>query len=318
MPRPFNPLPACPIPIQWDVNSRIQELQAMIEDSTTIEEQKVNLYAAIDLYNKHVLPGPYRFIQGGKVVKLQDVDFHRAWWSEGYGQQLSSQTVASTLFSASSESASACFLCFLCSFDLPAESLTLEQSLSQQLAHDSYPAGIASGHEVIHPMLPMIEYNAHESQEETLDRKLHVGNWRRRQDTSDDPICGLLLEYIEGTTLNKAYLPPKSAQSLRDQLELLHSLKIVQGDLFPHNMMVSKNGRAFLLDVSGAQMASEEGQLIRKTSSFLSWAKDERSRLELFLFRLQNASYSVMEFLGHAHALIVETTPRSEVVRCPE
>ncbi|KAI1932526.1 hypothetical protein LOZ04_006529, partial [Ophidiomyces ophidiicola] len=82
MPRPFNPLPACPIPIQWDVNSRIQELQAMIEDSTTIEEQKVNLYAAIDLYNKHVLPGPYRFIQGGKVVKLQDVDFHRAWWSE--------------------------------------------------------------------------------------------------------------------------------------------------------------------------------------------------------------------------------------------
>ncbi|KAI1907342.1 hypothetical protein LOZ12_003393, partial [Ophidiomyces ophidiicola] len=191
-------------------------------------------------------------------------------------------------------------------------------SLSQQLAHDSYPAGIASGHEVIHPMLPMIEYNAHESQEETLDRKLHVGNWRRRQDTSDDPICGLLLEYIEGTTLNKAYLPPKSAQSLRDQLELLHSLKIVQGDLFPHNMMVSKNGRAFLLDVSGAQMASEEGQLIRKTSSFLSWAKDERSRLELFLFRLQNASYSVMEFLGHAHALIVETTPRSEVVRCPE
>ncbi|KAI2026836.1 hypothetical protein LOZ07_006041, partial [Ophidiomyces ophidiicola] len=191
-------------------------------------------------------------------------------------------------------------------------------SLSQQLAHDSYPAGIASGHEVIHPMLPMIEYNAHESQEETLDRKLHVGNWRRRQDTSDDPIRGLLLEYIEGTTLNKAYLPPKSAQSLRDQLELLHSLKIVHGDLFPHNMMVSKNGRAFLLDFSGAQMASEEGQLIRKTSSFLSWAQDERSRLELFLFRLQNASYSVMEFLGRAHALIVETTPRSEVVRCPE
>ncbi|KAI1935107.1 hypothetical protein LOZ66_005412 [Ophidiomyces ophidiicola] len=74
-----------------------------------------------------------------------------------------------------------------------------------------------------------------ESQEETLDRKLHVGNWRRRQDTSDD----LSVDYYLNI-LKASHLTPKSAQSLRDQLELLHSLKIVHGDLFPHNMMASK------------------------------------------------------------------------------
>ncbi|EEP76134.1 predicted protein [Uncinocarpus reesii 1704] len=78
----FNPLPACPIPIQFDVDSQIKELQAMIDSPTTSEEQKTNLRAAIDLYNKHVLPGPWRLIQDGQVVSLQDVDFHHAWWSE--------------------------------------------------------------------------------------------------------------------------------------------------------------------------------------------------------------------------------------------
>ncbi|KMU88283.1 hypothetical protein CIHG_06080 [Coccidioides immitis H538.4] len=76
MPR-FNPLPACPIPIQFDVDSRIKELQTMIDGPTTSEEQKTNLLAAIDLYNKRVLPGPWRLIQDGQVVTLQDVDFQR-------------------------------------------------------------------------------------------------------------------------------------------------------------------------------------------------------------------------------------------------
>ncbi|KMO99878.1 hypothetical protein CIRG_00021 [Coccidioides immitis RMSCC 2394] len=107
MPR-FNPLPACPIPIQFDVDSRIKELQTMIDGPTTSEEQKTNLRAAIDLYNKRVLPGPWRLIQDG---------------------QLSSQAAAPSLCSAPSES-------------------SLSQQLAHRVAYNPYPAGHASGHEI--------------------------------------------------------------------------------------------------------------------------------------------------------------------------
>ncbi|PGH26634.1 hypothetical protein AJ80_01763 [Polytolypa hystricis UAMH7299] len=78
MSRPFYPLPLCPIPIPWDVDGRIKELQAMIDDPTISEEQKTNLHTAMDLYSKIVLLGPWRIIQDGKIVDLQDVDIHCA------------------------------------------------------------------------------------------------------------------------------------------------------------------------------------------------------------------------------------------------
>ncbi|DAA75749.1 TPA_exp: Uncharacterized protein A8136_1471 [Trichophyton benhamiae CBS 112371] len=53
---PFNPLPACPNPIKWDVEGRIAELQAIIDSPETKEGQKINLQAAINLYHEKKLP----------------------------------------------------------------------------------------------------------------------------------------------------------------------------------------------------------------------------------------------------------------------
>ncbi|KAK2795550.1 hypothetical protein FQN50_009734 [Emmonsiellopsis sp. PD_5] len=78
----FNPLPICPNPIQWDVQGRIAELEAMIRDPATNELQKKNLHAAISLYGSGDLPGPFRFIQDGKVIPHTDIDFHRPYWVE--------------------------------------------------------------------------------------------------------------------------------------------------------------------------------------------------------------------------------------------
>ncbi|OAL75712.1 hypothetical protein A7D00_1312 [Trichophyton violaceum] len=91
--RPFNPLPACPHPIQWDVPGRITELQTMIDDPTTSEPQKKNLQTAINLYRENELPGHFKWIQDGKVVPHKNIDFKRPYWVEGYGQQLSSQAM---------------------------------------------------------------------------------------------------------------------------------------------------------------------------------------------------------------------------------
>lgn len=83
---PFNPLPPCPLPITWDTESRIAELQSLIDDPATVEEQKTKLRAVIELYHRHELLGPYRLIQGGRVVKVGDVEFRR------YVQQVSTWT----------------------------------------------------------------------------------------------------------------------------------------------------------------------------------------------------------------------------------
>lgn len=115
-------------------------------------------------------------------------------------------------------------------------------------------------------------------------------DWRRRVDTESDPICGLLLEYIDGCVLDKACLTPPAAQSLRDQLNHLHSLYIAHGDFYSRNMMVSKTGRAYLIDFSAAYLWPVRG-LLRKKEDFLSYIKDERHILELFLFRLQNVKF---------------------------
>ncbi|EGD97710.1 hypothetical protein TESG_05111 [Trichophyton tonsurans CBS 112818] len=80
--RPFNPLPACPHPIQWDVSGRITELQTMIDDPTTSEPQKKNLQTAINLYRENELPGHFKWIQEGKVVPHKNIDFKRPYWVE--------------------------------------------------------------------------------------------------------------------------------------------------------------------------------------------------------------------------------------------
>ncbi|EGD87137.1 hypothetical protein H112_05664 [Trichophyton rubrum D6] len=74
----------------WD---RVAELQAMINNPEISSEQKINIQTAIDLYYKSGQPIPRVCIQGGKVICLQDLDFSRPFWMEGYGQQLSAHTV---------------------------------------------------------------------------------------------------------------------------------------------------------------------------------------------------------------------------------
>ncbi|KAK2785657.1 hypothetical protein FQN52_008345 [Onygenales sp. PD_12] len=98
--RPFNPLPTCPIPFQWDVEGRIAELRAIINDPATSESQKVNLETAIKLYREKELPGELRWIQDGKVVPHKDIDFRRPYWNEGYAQQLSSRAILPAVESA--------------------------------------------------------------------------------------------------------------------------------------------------------------------------------------------------------------------------
>ncbi|KAM5469069.1 hypothetical protein MferCBS49748_003280, partial [Microsporum ferrugineum] len=93
---PFNPLPACPNPIKWDVQGRIAELEAMINNPATKEGQKINLQAAINMYHEKKLPAPALFIQKGKVVFPEEIDFAYPFWVEGYGQQLSVQALIPT------------------------------------------------------------------------------------------------------------------------------------------------------------------------------------------------------------------------------
>lgn len=98
----------------------------MIDNPTTSEEQKTNLRAAINLYNKGILPGPWRTIQDGKVVELRVVDFNRAWWSE---------------------------VCFCPSLSLNVCPLILV-SRDMLNNHHPYPAGLSSsGHEVVNPCI---------------------------------------------------------------------------------------------------------------------------------------------------------------------
>ncbi|KKZ65934.1 hypothetical protein EMCG_08344 [[Emmonsia] crescens] len=125
-------------------------------------------------------------------------------------------------------------------------------------------------------------------QERKLARKLHqTFEWRRRPDTARDPVRGLLLEYVEGYTLDKAHMTPLAAQSLRDQLNYLHSLDIAHGDFLPRNIMVSNDSRAFLIDFSSAILWPHPNFLVRKREDFLRYIENEKSALELFLFRLQ-------------------------------
>lgn len=50
-------LPACPIPLQIDVEARVRELQEMIDNPDTKEDQKQNLRMAIELYHTGKMAG---------------------------------------------------------------------------------------------------------------------------------------------------------------------------------------------------------------------------------------------------------------------
>lgn len=139
-------------------------------------------------------------------------------------------------------------------------------------------------------------------QERKLARKLHqTFEWRRRPDTARDPVRGLLLEYVEGYTLDKAYMTPLAAQSLRDQLNHLHSLDIAHGDFLPRNIMVSNDSRALLIDFSSAILWPHPNFLVRKREDFLRYIENEKSALELFLFRLQMVRKTSVLFIYLAH-----------------
>lgn len=133
-----------------------------------------------------------------------------------------------------------------------------------------------------------------EDQERLLDNKIspkhEIFEWRRREDTENEPVRALLLEYIDGCTLDVAYITPRAARSLRDQLNSLHSLNIAHGDFYPRNIMVSKMGRAYIIDFSAAVLWPLAGRL-RKKEKFQKCMQDENQELELFLFRLQNVSF---------------------------
>ncbi|KKZ64096.1 hypothetical protein EMCG_01593 [[Emmonsia] crescens] len=137
------------------------------------------------------------------------------------------------------------------------------------------------------------------AQEQSLEWKLE---WRRRTNTTEDPICGLLLEYIDGCTIDKARVTPAGAQSLRNQLDHLHNMDIAHGDLFPRNIMGSNDGRAFLVDFSSAKLWPHSSFMMHKRENFLCYTQSEKCKLELLLFRLQKVklfpldSYKILAY----------------------
>ncbi|KAK2855698.1 hypothetical protein FQN49_004933 [Arthroderma sp. PD_2] len=129
-PRPtFNPLPACPNPIKWDVEGRIAELQAMIDSPATKEGQKINLQAAINMYHEKKLPAPPPQIKKGKVISLQELDTAYPFWVEGFGQQFSAQALVPAVEPTSSSP--------------PPEAVSstpVGQQLASRVAYDPYPS----------------------------------------------------------------------------------------------------------------------------------------------------------------------------------
>ncbi|KAF3898664.1 hypothetical protein GTR04_0045 [Trichophyton interdigitale] len=136
-PRPtFNPLPACPNPIKWDVEGRIAELQAMIDSPATKEGQKINLQVAINMYHEKKLPAPALYIQKGKVISLQDLDTAYPFWVEGFGQQFSAQALIPAVEPTSSSAVS------------ETVSLSPALQLASRVTYDLYPSSQGIGHQI--------------------------------------------------------------------------------------------------------------------------------------------------------------------------
>jgi hypothetical protein len=80
----FNPSPVCPIPLEFDVEARIQVLEGMLQDPNTKQDQKPNLQLAIDLYKRGELPTYGRLVlfHDGKVITLPELHGGSSWWAE--------------------------------------------------------------------------------------------------------------------------------------------------------------------------------------------------------------------------------------------
>ncbi|EGD94045.1 hypothetical protein TESG_01573 [Trichophyton tonsurans CBS 112818] len=111
-PRPtFNPLPACPNPIKWDVPREV----------------------AINMYHEKKLPAPALYIQKGKVISLQDLDTAYPFWVEGFGQQFSAQALIPAVEPTSSSAVS----------ETP-----VGQQLASRVTYDLYPSSQGIGHQI--------------------------------------------------------------------------------------------------------------------------------------------------------------------------
>ncbi|PYI08648.1 hypothetical protein BO78DRAFT_440588 [Aspergillus sclerotiicarbonarius CBS 121057] len=134
--------------------------------------------------------------------------------------------------------------------------------------------------------------NGYTSTDQALVQKLnHMDGrpwlgFRQCPEEIEDPVRGLLLEYIDGTSIGKGTLNASGASSLRRQLDLLHSLDIAHGDLYPRNIMVSKAGDPYLIDFSSAQLWPCRGFQMKK-GRFDGYMGCEKSALEYYLFQLQ-------------------------------
>ncbi|PGH10639.1 hypothetical protein AJ79_05353 [Helicocarpus griseus UAMH5409] len=110
----------------------------------------------------------------------------------------------------------------------------------------------------------------------------------QRTISAESPARWLLLQYIDGCTLDKALLTVAGAESLRYQLSFLHSLDILHSDLCPRNIMATSDGRALLVDFSVSMIWPHCRSTVRERSDFERFMKGEKRILELMLFRLQN------------------------------
>ncbi|EFQ97348.1 hypothetical protein MGYG_00387 [Nannizzia gypsea CBS 118893] len=79
---PFNPLPICPNPIQWDIPKRITDLEAVRDKPETPNEQKINIQVAIDVYKEKKCAVPRFYIQDGKIIDLQSLNPRRIHWAD--------------------------------------------------------------------------------------------------------------------------------------------------------------------------------------------------------------------------------------------
>ncbi|KAE8151673.1 hypothetical protein BDV25DRAFT_88601 [Aspergillus avenaceus] len=114
----------------------------------------------------------------------------------------------------------------------------------------------------------------------------HWLGFRQAPQKQQDPVRGLLLEWIDGTSLDKAFVDEAGAACLRTQLRDLHSLDIVHADFYPRNVMVSRSGRPYIIDFSSARLWPCRG-FGREKEGFLDYMECEKGALEYYLFQLQ-------------------------------
>ncbi|RAK94784.1 uncharacterized protein BO80DRAFT_18292 [Aspergillus ibericus CBS 121593] len=119
-----------------------------------------------------------------------------------------------------------------------------------------------------------------------MDRRQWLG-FRQSPEKTSDPVRGLLLDYIDGTGIANGTLNASGASNLRSQLDRLHSLDIAHADLYPRNMMVSKDGDPYLIDFSSAKLWPCRGFQKKKKKIFDGYLREENSALEYYLFQLQ-------------------------------